>query len=139
VTWRARFGIGSAVRALTIGIALAASCGKSDEKAPAPKPAEPAAPASGSASTSSAPKPKGPRGPIDPAKTGTITGVVAFEGTIPRAQDALDELRGCPAHESPLLSEDVIVANGKLANAFVHIKDGLSDGNCLPSPRIPSR
>lgn len=112
---------------------LVASCGGSDEKppaAPSKAPAESDAPQA--PSTPSVPKPKGPRGPIDPAKTGTITGVVVFDGTAPERKTLSTNTGGCPAHTAPLLTEDVVVENGKLANVFVHIKDGLAGWDLPP-------
>jgi hypothetical protein len=83
------------------------------------------------------PKPKGPHGSIDPSKTGTITGVVALEGTPPERKTLSANAGGCPAHETPLLTEDVIVENGKLANVFVHIKDGLAGWDLPPLAADP--
>jgi hypothetical protein len=143
VSTNAKLGIGiSALAVAAVGIVFATNCGKSDEKSSIKNPAaSQAAPdenaASSSASTSSAPQPKGPRGPIDPAKTGTITGVVAFEGTPPARKEIVSNSGGCPEHSTPLLTEEVIVENGKLANVFVHIKDGWAGWDLPPVPSEP--
>jgi hypothetical protein len=120
---------------------VAAACGKSGDRASTSSASSSANSAeaksgdddpSSSASTSSAPKPKGPRGPIDPAKTGTITGVVRFEGEPPERKPLpMSASGGCPEHTKPVFAEDVVVENGALANVLVHIKDGLS-GWTLP-------
>jgi hypothetical protein len=75
----------------------------------------------------------GPRGPIDPTRTGTITGHVRFDGEAPpRKELSIGGTGGCPEHPAPVFEESAIVANGRLANVFVHVKDGL-DGWDLPA------
>jgi hypothetical protein len=115
-------------------LCLVAACGRGEAPAadaPASKPAaeEPSTPAP--------PKQKGPRGAIDPSKTGTITGVVLFEGEAPARKELSTNAGGCPEHETPLLAEDAIVENGKLANVFVHIKDGLAGWTLPPLANEP--
>jgi len=67
--------------------------------------------------------------PIDHSTTGTISGEVRFEGAVP----ALSEVRFgsfaecAQQHQGPVSTGDVVVADGKVANAFVYIKDGLGD------------
>lgn len=145
MTTRVRLGAGIATLAV-LGLALFVNCGKSEEKrsssgaaAPAPpsSPAEAGGDATDSSTTSSAPKPKGPRGPIDPAKVGTITGVVRFEGTAPERKTISASAGGCPEHTTPLLSEDVVVENGALANVFVHVKEGLAGWDLPPVASEP--
>jgi len=57
--------------------------------------------------------------------TGTVTGVVAFAGT-PPAPKKIDSSAGpaCAQKNPNLETEDTVVKDGKLANAFVYIKDG---------------
>ena len=59
--------------------------------------------------------------------TGTVTGVISFNGTPPapkKIDTAADAVCG---QKNPTLStEDTVVKDGKLANVFVYIKDGSS-------------
>ena len=61
---------------------------------------------------------------------GTITGTVAYAGTVPEAKKIDTSADAQCASKSPnLTSEDWVVKDGKLAYTFVYIKDGtLSDG-----------
>ncbi len=61
---------------------------------------------------------------------GTITGTVAFTGTPPAPKKIDTSADAVCGQKNPNLStDDTVVANGKLANAFVYIKDGtLADG-----------
>ncbi|HWP66068.1 MAG TPA: carboxypeptidase regulatory-like domain-containing protein [Candidatus Limnocylindria bacterium] len=67
--------------------------------------------------------------PLDPTTTGTITGEVRFEGTPP----AMKEIRfgsftECAAqHPEPVYTDDALVHDGRVQNAFVYIADGLGD------------
>jgi hypothetical protein len=80
----------------------------------------------------------GPRGAIDPATTGTIRGTIRFEGTPPpRKEMAIGNTAGCDHHPEPMLTEDVLVVDGKLENVFVSIKLGL-DGWTIPPPAAPA-
>jgi len=56
---------------------------------------------------------------------GTVTGVVAFNGT-PPAPKKIDASADpvCGQQNPNLSTEDTVVKDGKLANAFVYIKDG---------------
>jgi plastocyanin len=60
---------------------------------------------------------------------GTVTGVVAFNGT-PPAPKKIDASADavCQQKNPNLVTEDTVVNNGKLANAFVYIKDGTTAG-----------
>lgn len=63
---------------------------------------------------------------IDPATVGSISGTVAFNGTPPRqvAID-MDQDPACSlASKQPNLAEAMVVNDGKLANAFVYVKQG---------------
>ncbi|MFN0009744.1 MAG: carboxypeptidase regulatory-like domain-containing protein [Planctomycetota bacterium] len=91
---------------------------------------------------SDAPRPKqpaGPRGAIDPSQTGTISGVVRFDGKPPERRPlAIGGTGGCPDHPTPVFEEAAIVNDGKLANVFLWIKDGL-EGWDLPPAGTESR
>lgn len=79
---------------------------------------------------SKAPEPEGPATPTAGSKTysgdvGSIAGVVAFNGAVPAAKKidtSADPV--CGQANADLSTEDTIVADGKLGNAFVYIKDG---------------
>src|SRR4029079_14751564 len=77
------------------------------------------APASGGSDAAAAPY-SGP--------TGTIAGVVSFEGTAP-APKKLDTTAdaACGKANPNLTTDDTIVTDGKLANVFVYIKEGTVD------------
>jgi plastocyanin len=61
--------------------------------------------------------------------TGTVAGVISFEGTPPAARKidtAADPV--CGQKNPNLATEDTVVQDGKLANVFVYIKDGTVEG-----------
>src|SRR4051812_6782389 len=99
----------------TVGLALAASiaCGGGSK---APESAAPAgAPAGGEK--------------VDPATAGDVKGVVTFEGTAPKNEPI--KMNADPvcvkANSTPQFQETYEVDNGKLANVFVYVKDGLGN------------
>jgi hypothetical protein len=127
-------------------LALFVHCGKPEDQSSASGARETASSSSDAAasadatdptSNSAAPKPKGPRGPIDPATVGTITGVVHFDGAAPERKPITASSGGCPEHTTPLLTEDVVVENGALANVFVHVKEGLAGWDLPPVASEP--
>jgi hypothetical protein len=66
---------------------------------------------------------------VSPDSAATITGVVNFAGTAP-AMDPIDmsEEPSCAEkHTTPPTTHGVVAADGKLANVFVYVKDGLGD------------
>lgn len=63
--------------------------------------------------------------PAPTADLGTVSGVVSFNGAAPapkKIDTAADP--ACGQKNPNLSTEDVVVKDGKLANAFVYIKDG---------------
>ena len=61
--------------------------------------------------------------------TGTIAGVISFEGTPPapkKIDTAADPV--CGQKNPNLMTDDTVVKDGKLANVFVYVKDGTVDG-----------
>lgn len=64
---------------------------------------------------------------VDPATAGSISGTVSFQGPT-RKWPALDMGAdpGCP--KDPQAADVVVIDQGKLANVFVYIKDGLPPG-----------
>jgi plastocyanin len=64
---------------------------------------------------------------IDPAKAGSISGVITFRGAPPKvASIDMTQDPGCPPQ--PQSGEAAVVKDGKLANVFIYIKDGLPQG-----------
>src|ERR1700682_681135 len=61
---------------------------------------------------------------------GTVTGTIAYNGTPPAPKKIDTSADPVCGQKSPnLATEDTVVNNGKLANAFVYIKEGtLADG-----------
>ena len=61
--------------------------------------------------------------PIDPATVATVNGTVKFDGAAPKAGKI--DMSQDPACKGMNEAENVVVANGDLANVFVYVKDGL--------------
>src|SRR5580698_10661434 len=94
---------------VVVGLVLTACSKKpSEEQAAAP-------------STASAPAPAAT--PIDPATAASISGTVKFDGMAPK--EAKIDMSQDPACKGMNEAENVVVANGDLANVFVYVKDGL--------------
>jgi plastocyanin len=88
------------------GLALMAGCGKKEAEQ---QPATPAAAAT----------------PIDPATVATLIGTVKFDGPAPRAVKI--DMTQDPNCSGSNTAENVVVADGKLANVFVYVKEGLGN------------
>jgi plastocyanin len=61
--------------------------------------------------------------------TGTVSGVISFEGTPPapkKIDTAADPV--CGQKNPNLATDDTVVKDGKLANVFVYVKDGTVEG-----------
>ncbi len=61
--------------------------------------------------------------------TGTISGVISFEGTPPapkKIDTAADPV--CGQKNPNLVTDDTVVKDGKLANVFVYVKEGTVEG-----------
>jgi plastocyanin len=95
-----------------LAMAVAAGCSRSEETKTEATPAPAAA---------------GPVTTVDPATAATVTGVVNYEGQPPRqARIDMSQDPGCkPA--GTVTADTVVVENGKLANVFVYVKEGLGD------------
>src|SRR6476469_5420499 len=65
---------------------------------------------------------------VDAATAGTVSGVVSLKGQAPKMK-RLDMMAdpGCPTGPQP--AEVVVAKDGKLANVFVYVKEGLPQGN----------
>jgi plastocyanin len=71
---------------------------------------------------------------------GTVSGTIAFNGTAPAPKKIDTSADPVCGQKNPNLStEDTVVSNGKLANAFVYIKDGtLADGTKIGENTFPT-
>jgi len=76
--------------------------------------------------------------PVDQATAGNIDGEVSFDGTAPKNEPI--KMNADPvcvkANSTPQEQETYMVANGKLANVFVYVKDGLGNYS-YPAPAGP--
>ena len=70
--------------------------------------------------------------------TGSITGTISFDGAAPERA----RLRTNPdcedQRDDPALSEDVVVNDGALQNAFVYVSAGLPEGYSYAAPSDPA-
>lgn len=66
---------------------------------------------------------------VDPAEAATISGVVNFEGAAPEneAIDMTAEPECADDHSGTPRKHTVVTSDGKLANVFVYVKEGLPD------------
>ncbi|MGH7482668.1 MAG: carboxypeptidase regulatory-like domain-containing protein [Longimicrobiales bacterium] len=66
---------------------------------------------------------------VDPAQAATISGVVNFEGTPPENEpiDMSAEPTCAEKHEGQPRAQTVVVNDGRLANAFVYVREGLPE------------
>jgi len=80
--------------------------------------------------------PKAPTINIDAATAGSIAGVVSFKGIPPKVKSLdMSADPGCPSGPQP--ADVVLVKDGKLANVFVYVKDGLPAGKfAVPSEPV---
>ncbi len=80
-------------------------------------------------------------GTASPADAGaSLTGVVKFEGTAPKASriDMSSDPYCAKAHPTPATTEDIVVgANGGLANVVIYVSDGLGNRTFQP-PEQPA-
>lgn len=66
---------------------------------------------------------------VDPAEAATISGVIDFEGEPPAPEtiDMSEEPACADQYDEPPTREPVVVNDGKLANVYVYVKEGLPD------------
>ncbi len=63
--------------------------------------------------------------PIDPATAATVSGTATYGGAVPKpAKIDMSQDAACKGNNT---SETIVADNGKLANVFVYVKDGLGD------------
>jgi plastocyanin len=68
--------------------------------------------------------------PINPAVTGTVAGVVKFDGAVPKAAEIdMSQDPACTMGTPANFGEAYQVKGGKLANVFVYVKEGLPKAN----------
>jgi plastocyanin len=75
--------------------------------------------------TPAAATPAATAAPIDPATAATISGTVKYDGPAPKA-DKIDMSQDANCAGSNT-AENVVVADGHLANVFVYVKEGLGN------------
>ena len=63
--------------------------------------------------------------PIDPATAASVSGTVKFDGAAPKA--AKIDMSQDPNCAGSNTAENVVVGDGKLANVFVYVKEGLGN------------
>src|SRR4029078_1362488 len=76
-------------------------------------------------SPSSEMKPSATATPIDPATAASVSGTVTFGGAAPKA--AKIDMMQDAACMGNIVAETIVANDGKLANVFVYVKDGLGD------------
>ncbi|ADW70009.1 hypothetical protein [Granulicella tundricola] len=78
--------------------------------------------------------------PIDPATTGTVSGTISFAGKAPAPvtiDTSMDPACGIGT-TTPVLSEQLLVNKGHLANVFVYVKTGPAAAmNAAPTSTAP--
>jgi hypothetical protein len=144
----------------TAALLIAAACGASDEYEPAPAAPIAAGPAAPEMPPQPAAEPPGEStqpvespstagagalvpGGSEPAQaapgTGVLRGRVVFAGKTPARAELAGPTAtaGCQHHDGPVLAENVIVNDGRLANVVVFVKKGLGDGQIPPPPAEP--
>jgi plastocyanin len=72
---------------------------------------------------------------IDPATAGTVTGTIHFTGDAPTpiVIDMTQDPACGEAVKTPNTTEQIVVHNGRLANVFVYVKDGLGNRVYMPT------
>jgi len=101
----------NSVLSILMAILSFAGCGK---KEPAEEQPAASSPAAAPAAT-----------PIDPTTAATVSGTVKFEGVAPKpAKIDMSQDANCKGSNA---AEAVVVADGKLANVFVYVKEGLGN------------
>jgi plastocyanin len=104
-------GTTNSILLVLAGVLAFAGCSKKE-------PAEEQPAASGSAAAPAA-------NPIDPATAATVSGTVKFDGVAPKP--AKIDMSQDPNCKGANTAETVVVADGKLANVFVYVKEGLGN------------
>jgi plastocyanin len=93
-------------------LVLLAGCGKKETAEEQPVPANPA--------TTSA-----PATPIDPVTAATVSGTVKLEGAAPKPVKI--DMSQDPNCQGSNTAENIVASDGRLANVFVYVKEGLGN------------
>ncbi|MEM7305764.1 MAG: carboxypeptidase regulatory-like domain-containing protein [Planctomycetota bacterium] len=78
-----------------------------------------------------------PTHPIDAASTGGLAGAALFRGTPPPRRQ-ISRGGDCAGHAEPIYSDDVRVADGRLADVLVHVRKGLAGWEIPPAAHPPA-
>ncbi len=69
---------------------------------------------------------------------GTITGKVSYDGPAPELKKIdMSQDANCAGASGDKTADDLLVADGKLANVFIYLKGGPIDKNSFPTPSEP--
>jgi plastocyanin len=69
--------------------------------------------------------------PIDPSTVASISGTVRFDGAAP-APPKIDMSQDPACGGQATYSDALVVSNGKLANTFIYVKEGMGDRHFAP-------
>lgn len=86
---------------------------------------------SSSSADSSTPAPAAAE-PAAPIGSAVISGTVSFDGEAPAPRRVRLDADCTALHEGNVMSDNVVVTDGKLANVFVYVKEGLGDRTFTP-------
>jgi len=79
-------------------------------------------------------KPAAKLPPIDPATTATISGVVTFQGAVPKPEQI--DMSADPACKGDTTWQPIVVDKGNLANVLVYVKEGLGERTFTPPATV---
>jgi len=102
---------------VVVGLFLLAGCSKKEDQSTSPS-----AEATQPAATST---------PVDPATAASVSGTVKFDGQAPRMSKI--DMSQDPACKGTNAAETIVADDGKLANVFVYVKEGLG-GRTFAAP-----
>lgn len=110
---------------VVLGISVATACGGGGGGEPTDDEAD------GDATAAAGPA-------VSPDSAAMITGRVSFEGTAPAAEpiDMSEEPTCAEKHPDGAMRQQVVVADGGLANVYVYVKSGLGSRS-FPTPATP--
>ena len=82
-------------------------------------------------SSSSSPEPAAAE-PAAPIGSAVISGTISFDGEVPAARRVRLDSDCSALHEGNVMADNIVVTDGKLANVFIHVKEGLGDRTFTP-------
>ncbi len=81
-------------------------------------------------------KASSPATPIDPTTVASVSGVIKFDGAVPKATKIdMSQDPACASAESNM-TQTIVADDGNLSNVFVYVKDGIGDRTFDP-PKDP--